>query len=40
MQVVGYETDAASGPPESDGDADSTAAASGPIGGGLYVASG
>ncbi|WP_096393478.1 DUF2797 domain-containing protein [Halorubrum trapanicum] len=42
MQVVGYETDVASGSPEADGDSERApnAEADGPIGGGLYVASG
>ena len=42
VQVVGYETDVASDSPHADGDAERApnAEASGPIGGGLYVASG
>ena len=42
MQVVGYETDVASAPSEGDGDSERgpIPEASGPVGGGLYVASG
>ena len=40
MQVVGYETDVASGTAKPEGDGNPIAEAGGPIGGGLYVASG
>ena len=41
MQVVGYETDVASGPPDANGDSERgpVPEADGPVGGGLYVAS-
>jgi len=40
VQVVGYETDVASGTAKPEGDGNPIAEAGGPIGGGLYVASG